>query len=984
MADNTASGSGSGDKSNNGGRVVEYKKDGTVSRMRAHKGNVPQLPQTKQCPFCVAKFTRTTHLNRHLRNHTNERLYKCEACGSQFTRSDLLARHKKSCGDSSNGHTSRSRRRSCQACAALKVKCDLRAPCSKCKARSRECVYPLENPDDAAAPGPSRSMGPPGIANLDSSAGFVPSQLSLSGDMHNSAFPELSLIEESSSAFGPQLSESNLASFLGLHADLGPRGGGAMSLPTINDAASTVNSMPSFAAFDNRAFTSFVPSDIAAPTNPAGLGSFSSNMFEPFFRDVFHRDGSSMQPDSSMASMPAGSAPPFVAPPTDMTMNEQGSLQGLFNGLEGMQDFNGQAAQGDAQDASQGFDQQLLNDMMNTTYPEPEPDPLMEAPHKCPQRYSLHSEIENILPGTVRATYTQDELNSVLRPPPPLLGDEAIPHPSPEELQHYLHIFLTAFLPQIPVIHLPTLRVDLKPPILLKTMQACGALFAKTRVADAFVQRTLESSRETLVIEFSRPSENPKHQMHIIMTLILLQTIGLFHQNPQLRASSNIYHGMLVLMIRQNRILERSSMWRAPQFPIPDVDALDLAWRDWTVHEAIKRCCFLAYTHDQSHRIFFALPASFAPDEVSLRLPCEESLWEAPDAFAWSQALLAESPYGTISQRLLGVPMLHGFAAMGLEGGQLPDGVTDALSAIPAIPPFGHFILLHGLLGELFRRCTAADSPANRPKPPTPSSSFTDEGEEEVSPQLFAMQLALHKWLKLWLLNPEAPRAPAANGALPQPEQKHATYSADPLPFYWLGQLLLLAFQEGLPPFALEPPPGAPEKPGSRQATSSPSTTDLSSPYSPFDSFAGTSSTQSSSGQTPPSIFDSPQIARAGESVLGKNDHLWLYAGPHYTSPPSSSSSSSGGVRRKQTDASSAQFSLIKNWLQHIRAFLRRSEGSPTVVWDELMRIRLSGWYADTSMKMSMRRGGGSVGGLDEEDAEAHGLLGFFEEKLKI
>ena len=89
-------------------------------------------------------------------------------------------------------------------------------------------------------------------------------------------------------------------------------------------------------------------------------------------------------------------------------------------------------------------------------------------------------------------------------PPPPLLGDEAIPNPTPEELQHYLHIFLTAFLPQIPVIHLPTLRVDLKPPILLKTMQACGALFAKTKVADAFVQRTLESSRETLVIEFVR------------------------------------------------------------------------------------------------------------------------------------------------------------------------------------------------------------------------------------------------------------------------------------------------------------------------------------------------------------------------------------------------------------------------------------------------------------------------------------------------
>ena len=37
------------------------------SRMRSHKGNRPSLPQSKHCPLCPAKFTRTTHLNRHLR-----------------------------------------------------------------------------------------------------------------------------------------------------------------------------------------------------------------------------------------------------------------------------------------------------------------------------------------------------------------------------------------------------------------------------------------------------------------------------------------------------------------------------------------------------------------------------------------------------------------------------------------------------------------------------------------------------------------------------------------------------------------------------------------------------------------------------------------------------------------------------------------------------------------------------------------------------
>lgn len=47
--------------------VIEYRKDGAPSKMRSHKGNIPILPQTKLCPHCPAKFTRTTHLNRHLR-----------------------------------------------------------------------------------------------------------------------------------------------------------------------------------------------------------------------------------------------------------------------------------------------------------------------------------------------------------------------------------------------------------------------------------------------------------------------------------------------------------------------------------------------------------------------------------------------------------------------------------------------------------------------------------------------------------------------------------------------------------------------------------------------------------------------------------------------------------------------------------------------------------------------------------------------------
>jgi hypothetical protein len=40
--------------------------------------------------------------------------------------------------------------------------------------------------------------------------------------------------------------------------------------------------------------------------------------------------------------------------------------------------------------------------------------------------------------------------------------------------------------------------------MLLRAMQACGALFVKTPVAQAFVEKTLGTSRDLLIREFVR------------------------------------------------------------------------------------------------------------------------------------------------------------------------------------------------------------------------------------------------------------------------------------------------------------------------------------------------------------------------------------------------------------------------------------------------------------------------------------------------
>jgi hypothetical protein len=65
-----------------------------------------------------------------------------------------------------------------------------------------------------------------------------------------------------------------------------------------------------------------------------------------------------------------------------------------------------------------------------------------------------------------------------------------------------VYLFFSAFLSQVPIVHAKTLIPEHEPQILISAMQACGALFVKTRKAALFITKTLASARDTLVHEF--------------------------------------------------------------------------------------------------------------------------------------------------------------------------------------------------------------------------------------------------------------------------------------------------------------------------------------------------------------------------------------------------------------------------------------------------------------------------------------------------
>jgi hypothetical protein len=322
---------------------------------------------------------------------------------------------------------SRSRKRSCQACTSLKVKCDLRQPCSKCRARGRDCVYATtEEGQRYGAAGASNPLDSRPIVHLDASAGFDTSALARgTADAFATAFPELSLIEETSNTISHPLSEANLSSFVGGAPQLRQ---GAMSLPAI-DTDSDITGSSFRMGGPKHAFTSFGASDVAGRSR--ALHGFSPTMFQPFFRDVFSVEEEVSQENEQ------GAAPLLETP----------DAEAFINGA-GQPDFT-QSSPNGALDAN--LDRSLMTDLMSNVYYESIPmSQLMPEPSQVslPTSSSLPAPPSAPLPNpqtmypsnptydsSKPPIYTQKDLEPFLSPQPPI--DVSPPDPSTEELQHY-------------------------------------------------------------------------------------------------------------------------------------------------------------------------------------------------------------------------------------------------------------------------------------------------------------------------------------------------------------------------------------------------------------------------------------------------------------------------------------------------------------------------------------------------------------------
>jgi len=251
------------------------------------------------------------------------------------------------------------------------------------------------------------------------------------------------------------------------------------SLQLTSDNLSSLEHMTSStmsAPFTDSCYTPTDFQSALSAINPGFSGTYSNDMFEPFFSNIFSSSttiaatpAQSSETEMSMFNTSEEEAFPFDTRPVD--------VQPFMVSVE-----------------DEWFYEALANPSMFTTVSVPAPAPT-PMPRALPPRVS---------------PFTPDHPNSTGYDGPPVA-----------ELQHYrksnilshivtkvlitmfiVYLFLNAFQAQVPVVHAATWEVKNKPSVLTGAAKACGALFIKTKTATDFVSAKLSTAREDLVHEF--------------------------------------------------------------------------------------------------------------------------------------------------------------------------------------------------------------------------------------------------------------------------------------------------------------------------------------------------------------------------------------------------------------------------------------------------------------------------------------------------
>ncbi|KAL7269387.1 hypothetical protein RUND412_007954 [Rhizina undulata] len=653
-----------------------------------------------KCSRCSRTYTRSDHLTRHFRSHTQEKPFVCPVCNKSFARADLLKRHalnhsdsadqpaaKRICTQLSSIISPKRAAQACKACAAAKVRCDGIQPCQKCIKKGAVCVYNNSDrrsgtPLGAPAKNIPTTENIPGERNLGNFAGGRQEGVSAN------AMPVLS----NPSKIPPTPALSNPAAEEFRNQETRNH---FMSLDNSNESFSNAKYQdlisPSANSFANFLRDVMVPDCPAAPTNrtwgpgiyePSGFGGDGYVEYGNYApRDFLDFDAGSLELNDFdfglLESFSRGLSPgveaiidplhniPDTTPNTtqNATLNSQSQPQPSSS-------FSNEELQTDARKAPtsriEAFQQSLWvwkpqsNDS-HKDYAEishcmdriSSPNPhaanaaelkLVERIQKCHASFRSPPRCPRV---PTLGMAGRDRIHTMVIRSYDFWNNSKAPSSFPSV--QFLDALVELFFNHRGVTALRFLHWAVFKPVPETNAEFLGAVvmagaalvpLGSVRKFGYGLQESVRKSLGTLLESDGAWTRN----LQVVQALYIVLYVGVYSGGKRKGEIADSYRQSLITMLR------RAGRLRNFQYPtiVPSADdnpeVLNRKWNAWIELESWKRLVYHTFILDTQICTTFQVPPLISYAELTLPLPYSCEFWEATSAEAWRNIYLAVPP----------------------------------------------------------------------------------------------------------------------------------------------------------------------------------------------------------------------------------------------------------------------------------------------------------------------------------------------------
>ncbi|KAF9886503.1 hypothetical protein FE257_011410 [Aspergillus nanangensis] len=330
----------------------------------------------------------------------------------------------------------------------------------------------------------------------------------------------------------------------------------------------------------------------------------------------------------------------------------------------------------------------------------------------------------------------RDRLLQALAKSYPTVADASLP--SCHSLSRFVNGFFDGFYPHLPMVHIPTFRINECEPDILLAMCALGAevrhekrkavqLF---RAARDILQQTTSERELVGAAEKVNNSGNERHEstrQKVIMRearcIFLLIAFATWQDDESIAREAFKLQSSLARCVRESGLEEGEY-------------SNNVDWSTWVQQESDRRVKLFSFAFLNIHSIAFGTPPVILTEEINLRLPCSCLDWIAPNQEKWQ--LVRRS--GCQEQMLFQNALCHV-----MKSHQEPYVPS---SHIPS--PMANYILLHAIIQQIILIYHAL-------------GPYNDANHSLINGQKEIMRNALHAWTSLWQRAPESsldPRNP--------------------------------------------------------------------------------------------------------------------------------------------------------------------------------------------------------------------------------